>query len=83
MRIKHFFLWITLGYCSVSCTVVAPSRWVRYGLAAAEYVTAIAHVIVTHEQLTGKTKEKATQEKNLFLVVFWRVLASKDKINNQ
>ena len=36
---------------------VAPSRWVRYGLAGAEHVTAIAHVIVRHEQLTGKSLE--------------------------
>ena len=32
---------------------VAPSRWVRCGSAGAEHVTAIAHVIVRHEQLTG------------------------------
>jgi len=36
---------------------VAPSRWVRYGSAGAEHVTAIAHVIVRHEQLTGKSLE--------------------------
>ena len=33
------------------------SRWVRCGLAGAEHVTAIAHVIVRHEQLTGKGLE--------------------------
>ena len=32
---------------------VAPSRWVRPALAGAEHVTAIAHVIVRHEQLMG------------------------------
>ena len=37
--------------------MVAPSRWVRCGLAGAEHVTAIAHVIVRHEQLTGKSLE--------------------------
>ena len=36
---------------------VAPSCWVRYGSAGAEHVTAIAHVIVRHEQLTGKSLE--------------------------
>ena len=36
---------------------VAPSRWVRYGSAGTEHVTAIAHVIVRHEQLTGKGLE--------------------------
>ena len=38
--------------------VVAPSRWVRCGSAGgAEHVTAIAHVIVRHEQLTGEGLE--------------------------
>ena len=37
--------------------LVAPSRWVRCDLAGAEHVTAIAHVIVRHEQLTGKGLE--------------------------
>jgi len=36
---------------------VAPSRWVRCGSAGAGHVTAIAHVIVRHEQLTGKSLE--------------------------
>ena len=46
----------------------APSSWVRCGLAGAEHVTAIAHVIVRHEQLTGK-RHNNYQKKNLFLVV--------------
>jgi len=36
---------------------VDPSRWVRCGLAGAEDVTAIAHVMVRHEQLTGEGLE--------------------------
>ena len=36
---------------------MTPSRWVRYGSAGTEHVTAIAHVIVRHEQLTGKSLE--------------------------
>ena len=51
------------------CAKVTPSRRGRCGSAGAEYVTAIAHVIVTHEQLTGK-RHKNYQKKNLFLVVF-------------
>ena len=33
--------------------MVAPSRWVRCSSRGAEHVTAIAHVIVRQEQLTG------------------------------
>ena len=78
LRIKHFFLWITLGYCSVSCTVVAPSRWVRCGLAGAEHVAAIAHVIVRHEQLTGEGVESDVRQVQGCLACFsgatWQIL---------
>ena len=38
--------------------VVDPTRWVRCDSTGAEHVTAIAHVIVTHEHLTGKRHKK-------------------------
>ena len=36
-----------------SYLAVAPSRWVRYGSAGAEHVTAIAHVIIRHVKLAA------------------------------
>ena len=50
-----------LNYCSVFRSAMAKkkppygdsSRWVRYGSAGAEHVTAIAHVIVRHERCLG------------------------------